>query len=366
MNTENAQSIVNRRSGHQLVIRALQKYHYDWKLCWFGCSAIWNMSRCEAARSKFDHSLVGVLINILQTHENRYQVVNTVMGSLSNLCLRYGFKLFIGQERFLNIIFKVIEKNATSEVVSSTTAGLLANLAVHDPIANKLVEYGAIRIISEMFKLKMDPLIQRNISSALNNCISSPKFFRECLWYRLIEPIVQIRDNSMDIATISLASNCLSALGVEDEEQTTSLHLLAFHGQYMILKETFCEEDIDNINVLDNRGNTCIFHAIVQNHIFCVDFLIKCGAEIPKIHPDIFQVRNSMLGSIHRSLNEVKQTRLEYEREFQNIRVKGSKCLPADVCNLVCNFIGNYHIMRSKNQLLRVDSPLSSTDMDES
>ena len=49
--------------------------------------------------------------------------------------------------------------------VSSTSAGLLANLAVHDPIANMLVRAGGISAIARMLRTKshkQDILLERN------------------------------------------------------------------------------------------------------------------------------------------------------------------------------------------------------------
>ena len=52
-------------------------------------------------------------------------------------------------------------------------------------------------------------------ASALNNCISCSLYFSQSLRHKLIEPLLRLRDTSSDIATVSLASNCLVALGLE-------------------------------------------------------------------------------------------------------------------------------------------------------
>lgn len=345
MDTEIANEVVINRKTHLLVVESLAKYKDDWKLCWFACSAIWNMSRSDIARNEFSPDIVDLLVDIIKRHKEKQQVVNTVLGSLSNLSLRYVFKQAIGHTQYIESIMKVIKSNTESLTVSSTSAGLLANLAVHDPIANMLVRAGGIGAIGRMLRTKahkQDILLERNASSALNNCISCPLYFSQTLCYKLIEPLLRLRDTSSDIATVSLASNCLVALGLEDNEITTTHHLTAFHGSLDILQKIVTEKL--NVNEVDVNGCTMLQHAVQQNHPTIVYWLVMIGANEGKFvdHPDY---------KIRVLVREAKSSRdfllTQYSSLiFQSCCMNQPK-LNKDICSVIMSYISIHSITQN-------------------
>jgi len=352
MDTEIANEVVINRKTHLLVVDSLAKYKDDWKLCWFACSAIWNMSRSDIARNEFVPDIVDLLVNVINRHKEKQQVVNTVLGSLSNLSLRYVFKQAIGHAQYIESIMTVIKSNTDSLTVSSTSAGLLANLAVHDPIANMLVQAGGISAIARMLRTKshkQDILLERNASSALNNCISCSLYFSQTLRHKLIEPLLRLRDTSSDIATVSLASNCLVALGLEDNEITTTHHLTAFHGCLDILQKVVTEKL--NVNEQDANGCTMLQHAVDQNHPKIVYWLVMIGANENKFidHPDC---------ELRVILREAKSRRDFLLNTYSNIIFRSCSMnhprLNKDICSVIMSYISIHSITQNVSKKIQI------------
>ena len=54
----------------------------DWKMCWLGMSAIWNLARPEICRKQFDSSTTQRLIyKVVNTHTTIHLVIETADGS---------------------------------------------------------------------------------------------------------------------------------------------------------------------------------------------------------------------------------------------------------------------------------------------
>ena len=72
-----------------------------------------------------------------------------------------------------------------------------------------------MQVLSSMLYINSGvQLLERNVASAMNNCITQPTFRNEFLRARLIEPFIDIRDKTADESTIALVVNCLFVLGV--------------------------------------------------------------------------------------------------------------------------------------------------------
>merc|ERR1712167_384796 len=80
----------------------------DWRICWFGVSAIWNMTRSEVTREAFGFETIELLVKVLKRNKTKDQVVNVCIGSLSNLSLNPIFKLKIGRIHVLVPALEVI------------------------------------------------------------------------------------------------------------------------------------------------------------------------------------------------------------------------------------------------------------------
>merc|ERR1712167_451372 len=112
----------------------------DWRICWFGVSAIWNMTRSEVTREAFGFETIELLVKVLKRNKTKDQVVNVCIGSLSNLNLNPIFKLKIGRIHVLVPALKVIAQSTNIVTVCRTAAGLLANLGVDTSLANLIVD----------------------------------------------------------------------------------------------------------------------------------------------------------------------------------------------------------------------------------
>lgn len=48
---------------HKLVVRALSRFYTeDWRICWLGSSALWNLARPEEYRHLFSGSIISLLV----------------------------------------------------------------------------------------------------------------------------------------------------------------------------------------------------------------------------------------------------------------------------------------------------------------
>jgi len=140
MNIDLAEEFIESKHIHRKVIKAVRRFHEtDWKICWYGASAMWNMTRSAASRNAFNIRTVDVLMKVLEAHQTRACVVNAAIGALSNLSLNHFFKEVVGESHRLNELMKIIDNNIHDMTVSATSAGLLANLAVNDNLANLVV-----------------------------------------------------------------------------------------------------------------------------------------------------------------------------------------------------------------------------------
>jgi len=311
-----ATRVVLDNNAHILVVNCLKNFIDDWKICWFGCSAIWNMSRSDTTRENFNYDIVSLLTRMLDLHGDKYQVVNTVIGSLSNLSLNQQFKLYIGNVKTMATILSISRKYTMSNTVSATTAGLIANLAVNDGAAHTLVQLGVIDIIKTMLNNNRDTVLERNVASALNNCISSPLFIRELIQFKLTENLLELRENSSDSASIALASNCLNVLGINDQYWNTSYHLAVEYGHLDIL-QSIMEETVD-LNTRNGNNFTVLESAIQSNHLHMIPFLVKCGINVHCIQFSKSQLSPECIQIIESSVQQLTYILELYHRVMYN------------------------------------------------
>lgn len=120
-------------NGLTRLMKALKLHMDDWKLCWFGASAIWNMARPAEARLRVGSS-VDTLIEMLRIHQGREQVAHTCLGALSNLALeeRNADKMIGDGKEFFNLVFDTLKKHNGNRSVMTSILGLLANLAIRE------------------------------------------------------------------------------------------------------------------------------------------------------------------------------------------------------------------------------------------
>lgn len=322
--------------AHDMVVKSLARHTHDWKLCWFGCSCLWNISRSENTRSEFNPSIVNVLFDVLVHHGNKEQVVNTVIGTFSNLSLEHKFKIILGSRNALNPILNAARNHINNPTTASTAAGLIANLAVSDDIAILLMNLDIMQLLSTMLYINPSThLLERNVASALNNCVTCHSFRRKFLCSRLIEPFITVRDSSSDLSTIALAVNCLMVVGVGQNEITTTCHVLSKHGELGILKRIVNEQL--PLNMKDSNGMTMLDLAICSGELDVIKFLVLCGADV-----DACSTTGSVRDAIISSQDLVRQQKCRKAAYMQReLLVK----VPTALCALTVDFLPVFELM---------------------
>jgi hypothetical protein len=138
-----------QKQGFTLILRAIDNFIEDHKLCWLASSAIWNLARPPANRAAIGKPGAEAMLKILYQHRNREKVTNTAIGALSNLSLLDNLKDLIAETDHVQLVLAVLSHSLSNGHLSVMTsgAGLLANVAVSDTHAAKLVEYNSLDII---------------------------------------------------------------------------------------------------------------------------------------------------------------------------------------------------------------------------
>jgi len=280
--------------AHTQVIKTLHRmYKKDWKICWLGCSALWNLARPETCRKSFTPADADLALDILNHYKDNERVVNTAVGCLSNLCLDHGLKRYVGTRKNITRLLQTIQDNVTDTAIASTGAGLVANLAVNDEIANSLVECNCIYLLTQIAGIAADGdnTFQRNTAAALSNITTSPNFLTDCLRNNTVEALFQLQESAHTMGVIALIMNCFNILDVDSDNWTTSYHMMCHHGLFDILKqELFAWEhskddtELFNIDITDSRGATMIIYGAAANNPAIVGLLIKFQAEYDFLH----------------------------------------------------------------------------------
>ncbi len=92
------------KGGFQKVRRAMLQFEDCPKLCWLGCSAIWNLSRPQSNRLILGEPAVELMLRMMRQHRDNELVVNTAIGALSNLSVCGPLKSVIAEESNLDFL----------------------------------------------------------------------------------------------------------------------------------------------------------------------------------------------------------------------------------------------------------------------
>lgn len=331
----------------KIIVRCLNRfYKEDWRICWLGASALWNLARPEEHRNKFSAGTLNLVLEILGSYVENTKVVNTSVGALSNFVLDPVLKQHLGQPQNLPILIQVTNQHIFDENIACTAAGMLANLAVDDAIGHDLVKFGIIETVTNMINLKnRDPTFQRNTVAVLSNCLTSPLFVSECLRHFTVESLFDLQKNAANIGIIALVLNCFQRLDVDSEFYTTSVHAACFHGDLKILK-TFVGYDRTLIHDIDGRGETAIIYAARRNHSDIVEYLIKCGASFEILLDNRETLDPKIMESIDNSIQLIKESREVYAKT-----VNSTSKVCADVSSLVAGFLTPYGMIENIHPL---------------
>jgi hypothetical protein len=285
-----------QKGGFNLIRRCIAKFNGDHKLCWLASSAVWNLGRPPANRAVIGKEGVRLMLKILYEHRNREKVANTAVGALSNLSLQEELKEMIAEEESLHLLIAVMSQHLSSESTSvlTSSAGLLANLAVSDDFASAIVKKGALSILMKLLMwdrdnsnsssstgtVTGDDTLYRNTCAALNNLVTAQGFLDAFLRARGIEFVQDfLKHNNNELYT-NLLENCLVNIDADTDVRTSSLHLAAFHGKLPVIKDLYFQDihetDLDSV---DGHRRTLLDYAIAGKHKHVIDFLCMCGAK---------------------------------------------------------------------------------------
>lgn len=342
-----ANEVVGTCKAHLSVIKTLKMYkEKDWKVCWFGCSAIWNMTRSEETRQIFPKRVPQLLIEIMKANMNNNKVINVCVGSFSNMSLNAEFKQHIGKLSYVIPIFNIIKRKVSDLSIARTSAGLIANLGVSTRLAEQVVEFGAIEILSMMLNQNFsNNIFRRNIVVALNNILTTEMSIQQSIRQKIVERLFEILESSLGQQSFeiqSLVMNCLVVLGNETLETTTSYHLAAKHGYKHILKTILKEaNNVDaevDFDMKDGASKTMMTLALENEKASVASFLAENGATLPTE-----EIENVPLELIHR-VSIAKERSVRTRARFGKAINEASAFKNRDIDGLVLTSLSDYSL----------------------
>eukprot|EP01084_Bolivina_argentea_P310183 536693_1 len=189
---------------HRSILRSIMDNISDWKMCWLGMSAVWNLARPESCRKQFDSvSTLKLILKIINKHNTVHLVIETALGALSNLVLYRKIRSNCGKFETIQFLIGIIKTHLKHCNVATASAGLITNLAHSNEIASRLSDIGTISlIVNIMSEHGHDTHLQRNCCAALSNMSSSSGYIHNLVECLGIERIFA----SLNLAAINPAS----------------------------------------------------------------------------------------------------------------------------------------------------------------
>jgi len=270
-----------QKHGFELILKAVDNFLEDHKLCWLASSAVWNLARPPANRSSIGSAGAKAMLRILKQHRKREKVTNTAIGALSNLSLLDNLKDMIATTENMDLVLAVLSHAMLAERSSVMTsgAGLLANIAVSDDYAAKLIKHNALEIVLPLLKWEQEEdTLFRNTCAALNNLVTAQGFLESFLRSKGLEIVLKFLEKHNDESFSGLLENCLATIDAEKDVETTSLHYSCYHGKLAEFDYLYNQQRDFNLNEADQRNMTCLDYAISSNHANLVKHLCKIGA----------------------------------------------------------------------------------------
>ena len=102
----------------------------DWKVCWLGCSALWNLARPQDTREAFTIEIIDLVLRAIRTHGSQCKLINTALGALSNLSLNDCLKTYVGTYHNIKSILESLREHFQDRHVACTGCGLIANVTL--------------------------------------------------------------------------------------------------------------------------------------------------------------------------------------------------------------------------------------------
>jgi hypothetical protein len=244
---------------HQDIARALKR-HNSWKLAWYGCSTIWNLSKVEDTRDRFDGKTIEALFFTLEKHQSHSKIVSTCLSALSELGLSDIHRSTIATRNQLKRIFAIIRKNASDGFVASSGCGLIAALAKEYRTEKLMVDLQVFSLLSMLanhwVNRMMDSSTNFDLMLAKTLCRLSRKFPKHLVRNRLIEVLFQLHENSIGEVKTLCNLAFLSAAPKISFSKTSSIHIASALGWLDELKYLLQVHGENDLNLLNFRNES--------------------------------------------------------------------------------------------------------------
>jgi len=294
---------------HKDIALAL-KEHDDWKVAWFGCSAIWNLTKSEKTRDRLDKDTVDAIFFTLEAHQTNSKIVSTCLTALSELGLNEFHRKGIATEKRIDLMFEIIRKNSDDGDVVTSACTLITSLATESRIANQMVQK---QVLSLIFLIANNWFSRRMVASTnhfhrklANSLLQlSTRFPKEIVRNRLIEVLFQIHDHSQGDVRETCALTFLHIAPKIQFLRTTSLHIASALGWLKEVKYLLNIHGANILSDLDYRSKTAIDTSCKYKSFRIVCFFSFAGIEFDYCDP-----------KVRRLIKQGKMKMSENERKF--------------------------------------------------
>jgi len=347
-----------QKNGFTLIYKAIERFLEDHKLCWLASSAIWNLARPPANRTLIGRQGANAMLYILREHQNKEKVTNTAIGALSNLSLLDGLKDMIAQDDNLRLVLSVLKNSLKRRHLSVMTSGsgLLANIAVSDLHAAKLIESGALEIIlpllqwyqqhteSEEAENEEDETLFRNTCAALNNLVTAEGFLPAFLKCKGLETVLHFLKTYENEMYGGLLENCLASIDADRGVSTSSLAYACFHGQLEVFQYLYAlEPHAYDLNECDGRNMTCLDYALSSEHADIVLLLSKLGATAHSRN----ELSDEMTEALNKGQSALQQSTSQHVKALEDALI----FMPTDICKHLVGYQLKMDIVQSSERL---------------
>jgi len=334
--------------AHKQVSMVLEKYiGIDWKVCWLGCSALWNLARPAETRDAFTIEIINLVLKCVNYHEDQHKLVNTALGALSNLSLSDSLKTYVGQQSNLRSVLQALQIHFQDHHVACTGCGLIANLAVDDDIANRLVNLNCINIVTRIADLHYKIFVQenqinfrKNVVASISNMSTANHYSRNCVENEAIELLYQCLEDFQDNQELTtLIHSALDALNLPNTGYSTSLHAACYNGWKKVAQKIInrrgdagmYEQDVDFLYPIDLAAQFRFYDI--------VEYLIANGSPHPQKVESIW-----VQSAIHKGMQQLNKKKYEYAKVISNA------CLiHIDAALVIVNYLPPFMLFRDGN-----------------
>ena len=366
MQTAMAKRIATK-GGFQRIRRAMLQFEGNAKLCWLGCSAIWNLSRPQSNRLLLGEPAVELMLSMMQRHRGNELVVNTAFGALSNLSVCGPLKSVIAEEANLDFLCSLMAEylERRSLKVMMSGAGLINNLAINADHADLMLRGGSCsvnRMMLDLLQWTADDAdaeseeshltLHRNASSALRNLADCDQFLDDFMANRGIERLFLFIEHCKSQRITDFLKMCLHDIGVNADFATTSFHFCAWNGRLSVLRALLAEQPHFDLDAADSTDWTVMDYAMASKEMHVLLFAVKCGAnrhhfQLSGPHSQFTETETIDI----RSAIESGKAILNDAKQANRTALKNTlPSFPEDICNFLATFNSNIDMLHGVGQ----------------